>query len=324
MSRLEEALKRAGNGGLFGATTDATSGTSATSSEPESRLEPITEVALEPVVKDAEQPSDRTATAADPSLRPDDPSSRVPRVSPPITARPSPVATAPGVAEKVVVDSETNPASVEQYRRLAAVLHHAQNERGLRVIMVTSALPGEGKTLTASNLALTLSESYQRRVLLVDADLRRPSIHQLFALPSLSGLSDGLRSIEDRKLTLVEVSPRLTVLPAGRPDPDPMSILTSSRMQYVLDEAREKFDWVIVDTPPVGLMPDAHLLAAMVDGALLIIGSAMSPHRSVAKAAEVIGRERILGVVLNRVDPADLTHDGYYYPYYVKSLSPRQ
>ena len=190
--------------------------------------------------------------------------------------------------------------------------------------MVTSALPGEGKTLTASNLALTLSESYQRRVLLIDADLRRPSIHQLFALPSLSGLSDGLRSMEDRKLTLVEVSPRLTVLPAGRPDPDPMSVLTSSRMQYVLDEAREKFDWVIVDTPPVGLMPDAHLLAAMVDGALLVIGAGMSPHRVVGKTAEVIGRDRILGVVLNRVARNDMSHGAYYYSYYGASTDLRR
>ena len=100
-----------------------------------------------------------------------------------------------------------------------------------------------------------------------------------------------------------------------------MSVLTSSRMQYVLDEAREKFDWVIVDTPPVGLMPDAHLLAAMVDGAVLIIGAGMSPHRTVAKAAEVIGRERILGVVLNRVDDSDMSHDGYYYSYYGTSTS---
>ena len=167
--------------------------------------------------------------------------------------------------------------------------------------MVASAVPGEGKTLTASNLALTLSESYQRRVLLVDADLRRPSIHQLFALPSLSGLSDGLRSVEDRKLTLV----RGVVAPRGaagrRPDPDPMSVLTSESHAAVLDEAREKFDWVILDTPPVGLLPDAHLLAAMVDGAVLIVGAGMSPHRAVAKAADVIGRDRILGVVLNRV-----------------------
>jgi capsular exopolysaccharide synthesis family protein len=313
MSRLEEALKRSGSSELFGATPG--DGSTAASAEPGSPVrdpQAISDESGEPAAglttrarADAE-----SATSHDP-MRED---AVVRQVE--LTAEPGPVATAAGVAEKVVVDADTNPASVEQYRRLAAVLHHAQNERGLRVIMVTSALPGEGKTLTASNLALTLSESYQRRVLLVDADLRRPSIHQLFALPSLSGLSDGLRSVEDRKLTLVEVSSHLTVLPAGRPDPDPMSVLTSSRMQYVLDEAREKFDWVIVDTPPVGLMPDAHLLAAMVDGALLIIGAGMSPHRAVAKAADVIGRDRILGVVLNRVARNDMSHGAYYYSYY--------
>lgn len=312
MSRLEEALKRSGTGGLFGtqneppaeapAPLDSAASSEAATVEPAAAMSPHL-LARRPEAADA-QPS-RPPASAD--------------LSGTLTTDPGPVATAAGVAEKVVVDAETNPASVEQYRRLAAVLHHAQNERGIRVIMVTSALPGEGKTLTASNLALTLSESYQRRVLLVDADLRRPSVHQLFALPSLSGLSDGLRSVEDRKLTLVEVSTRLTVLPAGRPDPDPMSVLTSSRMQYVLDEAREKFDWVIVDTPPVGLMPDAHLLAAMVDGAVLIVGAGMSPHRTVAKAAEVIGRDRILGVVLNRVQHSDTSHDGYYYSSYYGS-----
>ena len=301
MSRLEEALKRSGSGGLFGGTPGG--GTVALPEPPASDPTASPQEPTEPAAE-SEPQTMRAATREDASRQVE------------LTVEPGPVATAAAVSEKIVVDAETNPASVEQYRRLAAVLHHAQNERGLRVIMVTSALPGEGKTLTASNLALTLSESYQRRVLLVDADLRRPSIHQLFALPSLSGLSDGLRSVEDRKLTLVEVSPRLTVLPAGRPDPDPMSVLTSSRMQYVLDEAREKFDWVIVDTPPVGLMPDAHLLAAMVDGALLVIGATMSPHRVVAKTVDVIGRERILGVVLNRVARTDMSHGAYYYSYY--------
>jgi protein-tyrosine kinase len=310
MSRLEEALKRSGTGGLFGTPNESlvpapepadSAASDAAPVEPPTDISPHL-LARRPEAADSTPQTSRPPASAD--------------LSDTLTTDPGPVATAAGVAEKVVVDAETNPASVEQYRRLAAVLHHAQNERGIRVIMVTSALPGEGKTLTASNLALTLSESYQRRVLLVDADLRRPSVHQLFALPSLSGLSDGLRSVEDRKLTLVEVSTRLTVLPAGRPDPDPMSVLTSSRMQYVLDEAREKFDWVIVDTPPVGLMPDAHLLAAMVDGAVLIVGAGMSPHRTVAKAAEVIGRDRILGVVLNRVQNTDTSHDGYYYSSY--------
>jgi len=313
MSRLEEALKRSGTGGLFGTASEspvAAPEPADSAASDDAPVEPPAEMsphllARRPEAVDSSPQSSRPPAPAD--------------LSDTLTTDPGPVATAAGVAEKVVVDAETNPASVEQYRRLAAVLHHAQNERGIRVIMVTSALPGEGKTLTASNLALTLSESYQRRVLLVDADLRRPSVHQLFALPSLSGLSDGLRAVEDRKLTLVEVSTRLTVLPAGRPDPDPMSVLTSSRMQYVLDEAREKFDWVIVDTPPVGLMPDAHLLAAMVDGAVLIVGAGMSPHRTVAKAAEVIGRDRILGVVLNRVQNTDTSHDGYYYNSYYGS-----
>jgi protein-tyrosine kinase len=311
MSRLEEALKRSGSGGLFGGVPgDGSTAAAALPGSPVRDPQATSDESDEPAGLTTRAHFDTERAPGDPMR--DDATGR--QVE--LTTEPGPVATAAGVAEKVVVDAETNPASVEQYRRLAAVLHHAQNERGLKVIMVTSALPGEGKTLTASNLALTLSESYQRRVLLVDADLRRPSIHQLFALPSLSGLSDGLRSIEDRKLTLVEVSSHLTVLPAGRPDPDPMSVLTSSRMQYVLDEAREKFDWVIVDTPPVGLMPDAHLLAAMVDGALLIIGAGMSPHRAVAKAADVIGRDRILGVVLNRVARNDMSHGAYYYSYY--------
>jgi protein-tyrosine kinase len=311
MSRLEEALKRAGNGGLFGTPPGDAGGPGAAlpaSSENREAQVPAVGSEQESAASAYRSARDEAGVARD--LVSGDSGGTA------LTTDPGPVATASGVAEKVVVDADTNPESVEQYRRLAAVLHHAQNERGLRVIMVTSALPGEGKTLTAANLALTLSESYQRRVLLIDADLRRPSVHQLFALPSLSGLSDGLRSAEDRKLTLVEVSSHLTVLPAGRPDPDPMSVLTSSRMQYVLDEAREKFDWVIVDTPPVGLMPDAHLLAAMVDGAVLIVGAGMSPHRSVAKAAEVIGRDRILGVVLNRVARNDMSHGGYYYSYY--------
>lgn len=229
------------------------------------------------------------------------------------------VLTSPEVASKVVVGSEIPPMSVEQYRRLAAYLHHAQAERGLKVVMIASALPGEGKTLTASNLALTLSESYQRRVLLVDADLRRPSIHQIFNLPNMSGLTDGLRAIEPRKLTVVEVSPQLSVLPAGRPDPDPMSVLTSERMQQVLDEARDRFDWVIVDTPPVGLLPDAHLLAAMVDGTILVIRAGATPARPITQATHVIGRDRVLGVVLNRVEESSLTHGGYYYNYYGRS-----
>ena len=100
---------------------------------------------------------------------------------------------------KIVVDQETSPASIEQYRRLATSLHHLQVQNGLKTVMVSSALPRDGKTLTSTNLALTLSESFKRRVLLIDADLRRPSIHAVFRLTNARGLADGLRSDSARR-----------------------------------------------------------------------------------------------------------------------------
>ncbi|HEY3383882.1 MAG TPA: CpsD/CapB family tyrosine-protein kinase [Vicinamibacterales bacterium] len=222
----------------------------------------------------------------------------------------------PSVVEKVVATPDIRPAFVEQYRKLAGTLHHLQLERNVKVVMVTSALPGEGKTLTATNLALTFSESYRRSVLLIDADLRRPTLHETFQVPNVAGLSDGLRAEADQKLALVQVSPRLTLLTAGRPDPDPMSGLTSGRMRRVIDEAIARFDWVVVDTPPVGLLPDAKLLAAMADGTLLVIHAARTPYQLVQRAVEAIGRDRILGIVLNRAEDLAGTGGYEYYNYY--------
>jgi capsular exopolysaccharide synthesis family protein len=222
----------------------------------------------------------------------------------------------PQMDGKLVVLPAVSPSAVEQYRRLAASLHHAQFERDTKVLMITSASPGEGKTLTATNLALTLSQSYRRRVLLIDADLRRPSIHQLFQIPNLLGLTEGLKANVDQKLSLIQVSENLTVLPAGRPDPDPMGGLTSDRMRRIIQEAAARFDWVIIDTPPVGFLSDANLLVAMVDVALFVVRAGKSPYRLIQRALDAIGRNRILGVVLNAVDEtADVA--GYsYYGYY--------
>ena len=214
--------------------------------------------------------------------------------------------------EKVVIDQNMSSSSREQYRRLAAVLHDAQSTTGLQVVMVASAVAGEGKTLTASNLALTFSESYRKRVLLIDGDLRRPTLHSVFRLDTASGLADGLMSTTDTKMLVRQVSTRLAVLPAGRPSADPMAGLTSERMKRLLDEARQSFDWVILDTPPVMLLPDAHLMASMVDGAVLVVRAASTPHELVRRATEAVGRSRILGVVLNRAEPSG-QHDHYQY-----------
>ena len=220
------------------------------------------------------------------------------------------------LAQKVVVDQKIMPVSREQYRRLAATLHHAQEDMGLKVVLVASAVLGEGKTLTASNLALTFSESYKRSVLLIDGDFRRPAMHIVFNIDAPSGLSEGLMSVVEQKLPLYRVSQRLTILPAGQPSSDPMAGLTSGRMRRLIQEARAAFDWVIIDTPPVGLLPDANLLAAMVDGAVLVVRANSTPYHQVVRAIDALDRNRLLGVVLNSAAPPNGSHHNYYTYYH--------
>lgn len=220
------------------------------------------------------------------------------------------------MVDRLVASRSAPPALVEQFRHLAATLHHAQVAQGLKTLMVTSALARDGKTLTATNTALTLSESYGRKVLLIDADLRRPSLHEAFQLPNVSGLNDGLKAKYEEKLALLEISDTLTLLPAGRPDPDPLSGLSSARMKRIIQEAAARFDWVIVDTPPVGLLADANIVAGMIDAALLVIRAGVTPFADVENAVSALGRDRILGVILNGVDPSGVQSQEYYYRYY--------
>jgi capsular exopolysaccharide synthesis family protein len=218
----------------------------------------------------------------------------------------------PELAGRLVSTPAAPPLLAERFRRLAATLHHAQVVNGLRTVLVTSANSGDGKTLTSANLALTLSESYRRQVLLIDADLRRPSLHDVFSVPNVHGLNDGLKAATDSRLTVIKISDTLTLLPAGRPDPDPMSSLTSPRMAEILKEASERFDWIIVDTAPLGLLADASLLSRMVDGTLFVVRAGETPFAAVQTAVEALGKERILGVVLNAVEGTDQGGSEYY------------
>lgn len=212
--------------------------------------------------------------------------------------------------ERLASGSEGDPGLIEQFRRLAATLHHAQQNSGLRSVMVTSAMPGDGKTLTTVNLALVLGESYRYNVLLVDADLRRPSIPNATAIGEGSGLSDALRSQTEQKLALVQLTPRVTLLPAGKPVANSIEALTSPRMRLILEEATARFDWVILDAPPVGPATDARLLSQMVGGTLLVVHAGKSQHPDVQRAIDAVGRDQLLGVVLNGVHGR--TGDGYY------------
>jgi non-specific protein-tyrosine kinase len=216
---------------------------------------------------------------------------------------------APGWRERLA-GPDGDAQLVEQFRRLAATLHHARQANGLRTVMVSSATPGDGKTLTAVNLALVLAESYRYNVLLIDADLRRPSIPLVLDLSDGSGLSDALRAPSDQKLALVPITPRLTVLPAGQAIANSVEALTSPRMRQILQEGAARYDWVLLDGPPVGPTVDARLLAQMVGGTLFVIHAGQTQCPDVLKAVAAIGREQIIGVVLNGVAHREFA--GYY------------
>lgn len=221
------------------------------------------------------------------------------------------------LGEKLVVDQRMSASCREQYRRLAAVLHDAQAAKGAQVVMIASAVAGEGKTLTAANLALTLSGSYRKRVLLIDGDLRRPAVHQVFRIDTSFGLTDGLDPTIESKMVVRQITSTLAVLPAGRPTTDPMAALISDRMRRLIGEARETFEWIIIDTPPLVLLPDANLLASMVDAALIVVRAESTPHGLVKRATDAVGRNRVLGVVLNSATvPPNGGYDSYH-QYYV-------
>jgi len=215
-------------------------------------------------------------------------------------------------AERLIL-GPVEPIVIEQYRKLVVSLSQMEVERESRIVMVASAMAGEGKSLTAANLALTLSASFRRQVLLIDADLRRPTIHTVLQIPNGSGLHEALMSPEPQRPSLVQYSPTLTVLTAGQANGDPMALLTSDRMRAILEQAGAKFEWVVIDTPPAGLLPDANVLAEMVDLILLVIAAGSTPFPTVRRAVDALDAKRIAGVVLNRVAAIpSSTYHGYY------------
>ncbi len=213
--------------------------------------------------------------------------------------------------ELLVISSHVNPIALHQYRKVASTLHQLQVERGLRSLVVTSAVAGEGKTLTATNLALTLSESFHRRVLLIDADLRRPSVAGLFKANVPQGLTDALADDGGSVVPLVAVSEHLSILTGGKADPDPASKVTSARLKDLIAAAVDSFDWVIIDTPPVNLFSDASLMSMLVDGVVLVVRASNTSSLHVQRAIAAITPERIVGAVLNQIEGVTMHENGY-------------
>jgi protein-tyrosine kinase len=220
------------------------------------------------------------------------------------------------VSERLVISRTAGPLLVEQFRSLAATLNQARSVRHIRSVVVASASPGDGKSLVAVNLALTLCDSYQRRVLLIDGDLRRPSLHEMFGVANGRGLSEALRTEADEKLPVLQIGEHLSLLAAGRRDSNPLGGLSSERMKRIVEEASSRFDWVILDTPPLGVRADGRVLSEVVDAAILVVRAGATQFADLEAAADTIGRERILGIVLNAVDPAVIRGQGDYHAYY--------
>ncbi|PWT85089.1 MAG: hypothetical protein C5B57_03615 [Blastocatellia bacterium] len=202
------------------------------------------------------------------------------------------------MSHKIVLGSNMAFDARGQYRHLAATLHNAQASSGVKAIMIASAVGGEGKTLTAANLALTLSESYERRVLLVDGNLRRPALHLLFGGNSNDPQEDVLPPGSENA-RVRQITPLLDILTGESPSSDPMADLTSKQMERALEDARKTYDWIIIDTPPILLLPDAGVLASMVDGAVLVVKAESTPFDLVQRAMKAIGTRKTLGVLLN-------------------------
>jgi polysaccharide biosynthesis transport protein len=192
---------------------------------------------------------------------------------------------------------------VEAFRTLGSsvMLEAAGRKRVLRSIVVTSSQPGEGKTTVSVNLAIALAQQGSR-VILVDADLRRPSVHRALGFRNVRGLSGYLGGLSEwAPCVLPGLSPGLDTLPAGRSAQNPIALLSSTRMRILISELLEEYDYLIVDSP--ALMPnlmDARVLAGMVDGTLMVVRSGMAPRDYVIRARKQLNN--VVGVVLNSMD----------------------
>ena len=214
----------------------------------------------------------------------------------------------------VLVNRPGSPIA-ERYRRLRLKLDQPGPDGAPRqILLVTSAVPEEGKTTTAINLALAFAEDRDRRTLLIDADLRRPSVGRYVVPAPTLGLSEILSGEASLEHVLVELkSAHLTVLLAGRPSNNPLELLQSDYLASVFAELRRRFDRIVIDTPPTVPFTDAAVLNAVCDGALLVVRAGKTTGTLINRARASLVHSTLLGVVLNDVGFTPI--DRYYYQY---------
>ncbi|GAA0070288.1 CpsD/CapB family tyrosine-protein kinase [Clostridium sardiniense] len=212
-----------------------------------------------------------------------------------------------------IVEKKPKSIPAESYRVLRTNIQYSSIDKKIKRMLVTSSEPGEGKSTTTGNLALTFSQD-EKRVLLIDCDLRKPSIHKKFRISNNIGLSDVILDNSKLDKALIKRNDYLDILPAGKVPPNPSELLGSKALEDLLDELGKKYDVIILDTPPVHAVTDAQILSTKVDGVILVVRAERTKKESVisAKAALDKVNANILGTVLNGGESSK----GKYYYYY--------
>jgi len=215
----------------------------------------------------------------------------------------------------VFVNEGNDHAGAERFRTLRSRLYQIAAVQPLRRIVLTSSLPAEGKTFVTSNLAQSLVRQADRKVLLIDADLRASRLNLTLGAPNTPGLSDYLMGEADiTKVLQVGEEGNLCFIPGGKEVSNPSEILHSEKMAALLDRMGQIFDWVVLDSPPAIAVHDPSILADMCDGVLLVVRAGCTDFEMAQKAIAEFPAKKLLGVVLNRVDKSD-SYGEYYYGY---------
>ena len=229
------------------------------------------------------------------------------------------------------ITNTSNFRLVESYKALRTNIMFSlpiKEDVRSRKILFTSAGPGEGKTNTTVNLAVTLSET-ETKVLLIDADMRKPTVHKYFNIESRVGLSNLLSGMNTTKecIQQIEGMPNLSVITSGILPPNPSELLGSSAMINMLSEFESEYDYIIIDTPPVNVDADALAIVKKVDGVAFVVSQGKSTYPDVSRAIETLrfANANIIGAVMNRVDTGKKSkntgsYGTYSYKYKYKSI----
>ncbi len=220
------------------------------------------------------------------------------------------------VEPRLVAITHPNSNYCEEYRSLRTQILHKSQRQKLQSIVVASVNPSEGKSVTALNLAWMLAQSDGIRALIIDSDLRMPSLADYLAIEADKGLSDILSEKATLTESIIKLEPAgLHILPGGEARNDFAELISGQKFKEILRQAREMFDYIIIDAPPLGIFTDATLLINQADAAMLVIRAGKTRYSMVDGILETLPRDRMLGVVLNESEDV-LAESHYNYGYY--------